>query len=112
MKGFTLLELLVVVAIVGILSAIAIVQYASYRANAFCSRIESDVHNTVTSLEGRYATAQTYAGVPPVQTEDNGIVITVNASDTQIAKVQGEHTNCTKGKFTYDPIASPNYSWQ
>ena len=111
-EGFTLLELLVTVAIIGILSAIAIVQYASYRNNAFCSRIESDVHNTITALEGQYATSQTYAGVAAVQTESNGIVITINASDTQISKVQGEHSSCSKGKFTFDPASTPTYFWE
>ena len=34
-KGFTLVELLIVIAIIGILAAIAIPQFSTYRAKAF-----------------------------------------------------------------------------
>ena len=49
-KGFTLIELLFVVAILSILGVISLYQYAVFRESAFCSRIESDVHNTITTL--------------------------------------------------------------
>ncbi|HCX72971.1 MAG TPA: pilus assembly protein, partial [Candidatus Cloacimonas sp.] len=48
-------ELLVVVAIIGILAAIAIPQFAQYRENAFNSAAESDLRNVKTSLESYYA---------------------------------------------------------
>lgn len=111
MKGFTLLELLVVVAIISILSAIAIPQYASYRESALCSRIEYDVRNTVSALEARYASTLSYAGVAPIQTQGNGIVIAINTTDTQIGTVQGDHPRCGRGTFTFDSTATPPYFW-
>ena len=42
-KGFTLVELLIVVAIMGILSAIAIPQFVKYRAHAAVRHAESDL---------------------------------------------------------------------
>lgn len=59
-KGFTLIELMIVVAIIGILAAIAIPQFASFRVKAFNSAATSDVKNMKTSLESYYADYQEY----------------------------------------------------
>jgi len=58
--GFTLLELLVVVSIVGILASIAIPQYASYRARGYDSIVESQVRHVATGEEAYFASHSTY----------------------------------------------------
>ena len=54
-KGFTLIELMIVVAIIGILAAIAIPQFAQFRIKAFNSAGSSDIKNLKTSLEAYYS---------------------------------------------------------
>lgn len=59
-KGFTLIELMIVIAIIGILAAIAIPQFAKYRARSFNASALSDCRNIRTDLEGHYAEWNVY----------------------------------------------------
>jgi type IV pilus assembly protein PilA len=59
-KGFTLIELMIVIAIIGILAAIAIPQFAAYRVRGFNADAQTHVRNMATAMEAYFSDSQTY----------------------------------------------------
>jgi len=62
-NGFTFIEFSVVLAILGILAAIAIPQYSSYRERAYNQTAISDLKNVAAAQEAFFANHQTYKAV-------------------------------------------------
>jgi type IV pilus assembly protein PilA len=59
-KGFTLIELMIVIAIIGILAAIAIPQFSAYRKRSYNSAAKSDARNIATAQEAYYVDFSKY----------------------------------------------------
>jgi len=58
--GFTLIELMIVIAIIGILAGIAIPQYSLYRTRSFNAAAQADLRNAATAQEAYFLDHETY----------------------------------------------------
>ena len=59
-RGFTLIELMIVIAIIGILAAIAIPQFSAYRTRSYNAGANADLRNAATAQEAYYVDESTY----------------------------------------------------
>ncbi|HEY8517224.1 MAG TPA: prepilin-type N-terminal cleavage/methylation domain-containing protein [Candidatus Binatia bacterium] len=103
-EGFTLVELLVVVAIIAILAAIAIPTFSSYRADGYDAHAISGLANLARAEEvffasnGRYTTD--VAELPPYY-PPTGVVLTVTDAGPQRFRATSHHPLGTR-TFTWD----------
>ena len=79
-RGFTLIELMIVIAIIGILAAIAIPQFNSYRKKSYNASAMSDVRNAATAQEAYFIDAQSYATAATSLSINTGQNVTLGSS--------------------------------
>jgi type IV pilus assembly protein PilA len=100
-RGFTLIELMIVIAIIGILAAIAIPQFSAYRKRGFNAAAESDLRNVMTAQEAYYADFQRYNSTSANLTTygysaSANVTVTVNSASNTYYNMESDHANGDK----------------
>ena len=91
-SGFTLLELLVSMAIVGLLIAIAIPAYSSYKEKARITQAKAELKNLQTAIEALANDTENWPGPSPVGVVGNAEVWDLNSAAAGLI-ASGSFTN-------------------
>ncbi|NQT54652.1 MAG: prepilin-type N-terminal cleavage/methylation domain-containing protein [Desulfobacteraceae bacterium] len=110
-RGFTLIELMIVIAIIGILAAIAIPQFTSYRERAYIASMKADCNAIRVAEEAYFADNAEYKTTenPAIDLKDYGIVALSEGNSVKVTctdkvkdyKVEVLSTKTSK-KVTFD----------
>ena len=105
--GFTLLELIVVVAVLGILVAIAIQQFQLHRARAIDASMRSDLKNAALAMESYYGEFLQYptteAAIRLVgYRKTSGVTLSINVPTPSTFTLTASRPAGSQPSFTFD----------
>lgn len=108
-RGFSMIELLVVMGIMSALLAIALPRYSSYRSNAFDSRAEIDLRSVAMAEEAYFLEKDSYLAcsgascsqLPGIKKLSAGVVLAITTTETGF-RGTASHPKGSGRVFTWD----------
>ena len=107
-KGFTLIELMIVVAIVGILAALAIPAYSDFQVRSKVTEAIAAAGACKTSVTEFYQSAGSFTSIPAtICAQASRYVSSISVSNAGVVQVTTQNTG-TAGTITLTPTTSGN----
>jgi prepilin-type N-terminal cleavage/methylation domain-containing protein len=106
-QGFTLVEILVVIAVIGLLAAIAIPQFMTYKREAIDAEMKSDLRNASVAIESYYA-KQSVLPASLAETSgygfhpSDGVTVSLTVVSPTAYSLSANKAGGTQPSFTYD----------
>lgn len=93
-KGFTLIEIMIVIAIIGVLAAIAIPNFVNYRNKAFCTSAESDASAIEAAIIDYFA-MPSHIATPAISdlNQSQGVTLSGSGGVLNTATITGADAN-------------------
>ena len=108
-EGFTLIELMIVIAIIGILAAIAIPQFSAYRVRSYNASANADLRNLATAQEAFFVDEQHYCSTVADLVGNYGAITSKNVTlsigtvNTTEYFMRGYHSSGDKTYYIHGP---------
>ena len=104
-RGFTIVELIVVVAVIGILAGVVLVSYGSWRTSVATASVKSDLQHAASAMESSRSFGNTYsATLPTTFTSSSGDTMTLTVTSATSFCIDGTSSNSSSIQYYIDNL--------
>ena len=104
-RGFTIVELIVVIAVIGILAAVVLVSYGSWQKSVATASVKSDLQHAASAMESSRSFDNTYsATLPTTFTSSSGNTMALTVTSATSFCIDGTSSNSATIQYYIDNV--------